>query len=580
MKKFSNRDTKRLLGLAFQEKSLLFFGFLALCVGSGVNLFLPQVLRDWLNSENPAQQFQFFLVLLVILFVLQGVSFYLRSLFFGIVGQRSVAGLRERLFSKILSRKISFFDKHNSADLLSRLHADTTLIQDAVSIRLSVLVRYALQVLVGTILMFLISPKLSFLLLLVLPLLVGMSMVLGKRLKAASKLQQEALAEANVVAEEDFALVRSVKAFVREAREEKRYDRVNSQVLAAGITRTKIAAFFASFVSSLMNLALALVAAYGAYLVSTSELPIGDLGAFLLYGLIVGVSFAFFTGSFSELSQAMGATERVFELLEAEDKENEYFHSGERNCPEKNRWNLRFDKVSFRYPERPEQVVIKGISFDIHAGKTTALVGPSGAGKSTIVSLLLRFYEPDSGLISLDGRSLQEFELSRYRESIAVVPQNPELFSDTLRNNLLFAKPSANDEEILEALRRAQLETFLKDLPKGLETNIGERGLQLSGGQKQRLAIARALLLKPSFIILDEATSSLDTENERLIQLALAELFEDTTALVIAHRLSTVQNADQLLVLDSGNLVEQGQHKELMKGEGLYQRLVESQALL
>ena len=526
---------------------------------------------------------------IVALFGLQAIAFYFRSLLFGVVGQNVVTTLRNRLYGALVRQCIEFFDRERVGDLVSRLSSDTVLIQDAVSVKLSVFIRYGFQVLIGVGLMFYISPRLASTILMTVPALVVVSMVLGRRLRKLSKLQQSELAISSAVAEETLGGIRMVRAYNQENFEINRYARANAQILTAGIKRTKISAFFQSFVSFLMNFAIVLVILYGMTLVNSGKLGLADLAGFLLYGVIVAVSFAFVAGSVGEFIQATGAADRVFELIDLSpvdlspvDLRTIDLSSGETRLETKSKvsvTSVTFNSITFAYPTRAEVPVLSDLSFSIEAGKVTAVVGPSGAGKSTLVALLLGFYVPTKGELKADGVYYTSLNPAAVRERIAVVPQDAQLFGVTIAENLLYGKPTATLEELRTVAKKANLLEFIDSLPNGFNTNVGERGIQVSGGQRQRLAIARAMLREPDLLILDEATSALDSENEALIQDALKELMRGRTSLIIAHRLSTIKNADTVLVLENGKLVQSGDHETLSNAAGLYKQLVTRQEL-
>lgn len=569
----------RLLPLVRREWKAFGLGLIALGGGAAINLLFPQIIRQFLQTHGAvgfAERSQQLALTLVALFAIQAVCFYFRSYLFGVVGQRVVAFVRARLFRIIIDRPIEFFDTNRTADLVSRLNSDCVLLQDAVSVRLSVFVRYSVQVIVGTLLMAALSPVLTVALLNIVPLLVGLSLLLGRKLRRVSRAQQEALGTSASIAQESFEAARLVRAFNREQFEVARYSDSNTQVLSLGLARTATASFFSSFVSFLLNVAIVGVLVYGVHLVGIERLTIGDLTAFLLYGVIVAVSFAFLAGGYTDLLQSLGATDRVFEVLELGEARSQKMsrpdiqvHSG----------RYEFRDVSFSYPGRPDIEVLHSLSFSIPEGKTTALVGPSGAGKSTIVNLMLGLYDPSRGEILVDGTDIATIDTQSLRQHIALVPQEQALFATTIAENLRYGKESASDEELLRACEQVNLLSFIESLPQGLHTLLGERGAQLSTGQKQRLAIARALLRDPKVLILDEATSALDSENEHLVQQALNTVLKGRTAVVIAHRLATIKGADQVVVLEQGRLVQQGTHESLSRETGLYRQLVERQEI-
>jgi ABC-type multidrug transport system fused ATPase/permease subunit len=573
---------KKLLSLLRPHIALFSFGMLALLLGAGVNLVLPEAARRAISPEHgellqkqPTTVALFF----VALFILQAIAFYLRTYLFGIVGQRVVATLRSKLYIQIINQPITFFDSARVGELVSRLTSDTALIQDAVSIKLSVLIRYSVQVLIGVALMLYFSPRLSITLLLILPILVMLSMILGKKLRALSKIQQTQLAAATIVAEETFGGMRIVKAFDRIAGEIIRFNEVNSKTLSAGIARAKLSAFFQSFVSFLMNSAIVGVLAYGVVLVHDQTLSVSDLTAFLMYALIVAVSFAFVAGGFSEFIQALGALDKVFEYIEAAPTSS-ITSKIYTPLPSLRENTLHINDLTFAYPSRSERTVLHNVSFAMPPGSVTALVGPSGSGKSSLVNILLGFYPVDERAITLGNTPLTEQLLERLRSSVGLVPQEGLLFGTSIRENLRYGRSDATDAEILALCDKLNLSELIKSLPEGLSTTPGERGIQLSGGQRQRLAIVRALLKNPDLLILDEATSALDSENESLVQELVADTMRGKTMLIIAHRLATVKDADRVIVLDRGTIVQQGTHEELCKIPGLYRAMVERQELL
>ncbi len=569
-----------LLSLVWPHTLLFTLAMIALAGGAGINLLFPELLRRLLREENfhyLADASLQVALILIGLFAIQGVCFYVRTYLFGIIGTKAVRDLQEKLYTNIIQQQIDFFDAQRIGDLLSRITADTQMIRDAVSVKLSVFIRYTIQIVGGIILMLTISVRLTLLLALVLPVIIGLSMFLGKKLKKLSRKQQEELAKASTIAEETISGVRIVHAFNQTGREISRFSKAVETLQNVSFDRVSVAAFFSSFVSFLMNAAIVGVLLYGSTLITGGTLSLGDLTAFFLYGVIVAVSFAFVAGGIGEFASALGATETIFELISSPFQHGLLGSENEGN--EMKNVTVRFQNVSFSYPARPEHEVLHEISFDIDAGSSVALVGPSGAGKSTIVQLLLGFYQPEQGAILLGDKDISQMNAFSLREHIGFVPQDPQLFAISIADNLKYGKPDATEAEIQDALKKASALDFVQSLPEGLQTFVGERGVQLSGGQKQRIAIARALLRDPALLILDEATSALDSENEHLIQQALQELMRNRTSLVIAHRLSTIQNADKVIVLDNGRVVQSGQHSSLAAEPGLYQTLVEKQEL-
>jgi len=569
----------RLIGLAKPFSKEILIGMIFLVGGSFINLLFPEVIRRLLNAENLtyiSQNTTTVILGLVLLITLQGFCFYWRSYIFGMVGHKAVAKLRKDLFKSLVTQDVEFFDTQRAGDLVSRLATDTVQVQTAVSLNISVLLRYGIQVIVGIILMAFMSVRLTLVIIILLPILIGISIFLGKKLKAASKAMQAELGKANIVAEETLYGVRTVKAFTQEFFEQGRYGSAIDNTLALARFRTWVAAFFASFTSVLMNGAIVAILAIGISLMNQGNLSIGDLTAFLLYGILVAISFAFLSSTFAEFSQALGAADRIFEIIDRDTKVERIGNQAKTNI---NNGEIIFDNISFAYPSRPDHEVLRSISFTALPGQSVALVGPSGGGKSTIVSLILRYYDPNSGEIIIDGNKIKDIDPSILRSSMAIVAQDPEIFSVTIEEILRYGKNEASQSEMEQACRDANLLEFIESLPKKFATHVGDKGIQLSGGQKQRLAIARAVLKNPKILILDEATSALDSANESLVQEAIHRVMKGRTTIAIAHRLSTVKNSDQILVIKDGQIVERGNHSELISKNGVYFELVTKQEL-
>ena len=560
-------------------------GLIALTFGSGINLVFPYIIRSILNQEYGLSLSSHLLPMtlgLIALFALQAVFFYYRHLFFQMAGYRVVAKLRNDLYAAIVKQDIAFFDASRVGDLLSRLSADTQLVQRAVTINVSVGLRYILQVVGGVAMMLYISWKLSVLILLLIPLIVGASYFWGKRLGALSKLMQGELARANVVAEESIGAIRTVRIFGGERDERARYAEANAAALHYGAARTRVAALFSSSMVFLQHSGIALSIWYGGELVLRGTLSIGDLTGFLLYCVVVAVSFGFLVGAWEEFMQAVGASERIFEILDSPPvvvTPTAPIAIPAREAIAADTPCVEFRHVTFAYPSRAELPVLSDISFTIPDGKSVALVGPSGGGKSTVAALISRFYDPQQGSILYRGVPLPDLALEDLRNEMSAVPQQPQVFSVSIRENIAYGRPSASSDDVVAAAKAAHIFDFAQSLPQGLDTLVGDRGVQLSGGERQRIAIARAILKDPKILILDEATSSLDSENEQLVQNALAALMRGRTSLVIAHRLSTVQHADLVLVLKGGAIIQRGTHHDLMREEGLYRSFVAHQLI-
>jgi len=571
----------RILQFARPQALLLTGGFIALILASGINLLFPWLIKELLNGNTGLSlkdNLQTVAIVLVGLFFVQALFFYVRHLMFHKAGYRVVADIRRKLYASMVGQDISFFDREKVGDLLSRLSSDTQVLQRAVTVNLSVAARYLFQVVGGVILMMLISPALSLSILAVVPLMIVAGAVWGKKLRLISKNMLEKTGEASTAAEESLGSIKTVRAFTGESRETDRYSEAVNQALDFGIARSRFGALFSSTMVFIMHSTIAVILCFGIQKVLSGDMSEGDLIAFVLYSGIVSVSFVFLLGVWDDFMSALGAGDRIFAVLDEIPLVSSPQNALE--IPKVHSSGLvEFEDVSFQYPSRPELSVLQGLSLRIEEGETVALVGPSGAGKSTIAALIPRFYDPAEGIISFKGVELKQLSTCSLREDIAVVEQNPQVFSVSVRENILYGKPDATDAELIQAIKSANLEEFIDRLPEGLDTLVGNRGIRLSGGEKQRLAIARALIKNASLLILDEATSSLDSVNEQLVQQALETLMKGKTCLIIAHRLSTVQHADKVLVLRNGQIVEEGTHSSLLAEDGLYKNLVNHQLL-
>lgn len=514
------------------------------------------------------------LVLLGIL-VVQAILSFFRVYWFVEVAEKSLAQIRKDLYLKLIRFPMEFFNKNRVGELGSRISADLSQIQDSITTTLAQFLRQLLFLIGGIIALTFVSGKLTLMMLAVLPVLVVVAIVFGRYIRKLSRKAQDQLAESNVVVEETLQGISNVKAFTNEAYESKRYAGNIQKVVAIALRNAKFRAGFISFISIGLLGVILCVVWFGSRMVYTGEISIGDLTKFILYSMFVGGAMGGFAELYTQLQKTVGASERVLELLQ-EEHEPIAVSPSESTAVESYRkldGNIRFDNVSFQYPGRAEVPVLRGVSFEASMGERIALVGPSGAGKSTIASLLLRFYEPTSGQILFDHIPSTEFTLTAIRSQVAIVPQDVLLFGGTILENIAYGKIGASQEEIEEAAHRANAHEFIQSFPDGYQTVVGERGVKLSGGQRQRIAIARALLKNPAILILDEATSSLDSESERLVQEALEELMKNRTSLIIAHRLSTIREADKIIVLDKGQVQESGRHQDLMLKDGLYRYL-------
>ncbi len=566
---------RRLFALARPEAGRLVVGTIALLATSGLSLAYPMFIRDIIDGvlEGGGQETINRLALLLVgLFALAGLFTALRSYLFTVAGEQVVARLRQHLYDSLVHQEVGFFDQHRTGELTNRLVSDTTVLQNTVTVNVSMLLRYALMGLGAVGILLWTSPKLTGVMLIVVPVVVLAAGFYGRLLRGVSREVQDALARSTEVAEETLSGIRTVRSFAREDRESARYGTAVDHTFELARRRARLAATFGGTASFAGYSAIAVVLWYGGTLLVQGEMSMGELTAFLLWTMTVAFSLGALAGLWEDFQKALGATERVFVLLDRKPT----VVSGERTI-EGVEGQVRLQDVRFAYPARPDQVVLDGIDVQLDPGQVVALVGPSGAGKSTVASLMSRFYDPERGRLLLDDVPYDELDTDWLREQVGVVAQEPILFATTIRENILYGRPSASSEEVEAAARAANAHEFVANFPEGYETLVGERGVRLSGGQKQRIAIARALLKDPSVLVLDEATSALDAESEHLVQEALSRLMEGRTTLVIAHRLSTVKEADRVLVLDGGHVVQEGRHADLVATEGLYRQLVERQ---
>jgi len=565
---------RRLVALARPEWRALVVGTTFLVIGSTMGLLYPQAIRVMIDGALSAglEEIDRAAIAMVGIFAVQSIAVALRYRIFTVAGEKIVTRLRAELYTGIISQEIAFFDSRKTGELTNRLASDTTVLQNTVSLNLSMGLRNLVTVVGGMGLLVWSSPRLTMVMLILVPPVALGAVIVGRRVGRLSRKVQDALAAAGEVATETIAGVRTVRSFSREPNESRRYADAAWSAFDLAKRRATVVALFLGTTSLAAFGSVALVLWFGGRQVAAGEMSVGALTSFILYTLIVALSLSALGDLWADFARAGGASKRVFEIF---DREPAMSSDGVR--PEVVTGRLTFDDVTFAYPGRPDVTVLDHLSIEVDPGRVIAVVGPSGAGKSTVASLVLRLYDPSQGAVRLDDRDLRELDPSWLRRQLAIVSQEPILFSTSIADNIRYGRDGATEEEIEAAARAANAHGFIVALPDGYETQVGERGVQLSGGQKQRVAIARALLRDPRVLVLDEATSALDAESEYLVQEALGRLMMGRTCVVIAHRLSTVRNAHRVVVIDRGRVVESGNHDELMALDGVYSRLVQRQ---
>ena len=570
----SLRPLRSLLPFLRPHRLLLGGALLALLVAAAAMLTLPVALRQLVDhglatadAKVVNRYFVGFLAAAVAFGVFAALRFYLVTW----LGERVVADLRQAVYRRVVRMDPSFFEVTKTGEVLSRLTADTTLVQAIAGVNLSITLRSILNVIGALVMLALTSAKLMAVILVMIPLVIVPLVGVGRQVRRLSRAAQDRIADPSSLVDETLNAIQTVQAFTLEGLQSERYREAVERSFETAIRRSRVRAVLTALGTMLVFGGITYVLWLGAHAVMAKQMTSGQLSQFLVYAAIVGTSAAALIEMWGEVQRAAGAMERLAELLDAQPAIAAPAHP--LRLPARVRGDIAFEQVSFRYPSRPETLALRDYTLSVRSGETVAVVGPSGAGKSTTFQLLLRFYDPASGRIRIDGLDIAQMDPQELRRQIGFVPQDTVLFGASARDNIGYGRPDAPAAEIEAAARAAAADEFLRALPEGYDTFLGERGMRLSGGQRQRIAIARAILKDPPILLLDEATSSLDAESERLVQAALAQLMRGRTTLVIAHRLATVLKADRIVVLDAGRLVAIGSHSELMRSNPLYARL-------
>lgn len=579
-----NRETLgkavRIFRFIGPHKWKFFLGLFFLAGTGAVALIFPKLMGDLMGLAGKMEDMDSLLqvantvgIQLLILFAFQSIFSFFRVILFVSVTENMLAGVRQEVYNRLIRMPMSFFSSRQVSELNSRVSADIAQIQETFTTSIAEFLRQSMIIIGGITIICFTSGRLALVMLSIIPVLAILTVFFGRKIRKISKGVQDNVADSNVIVGETLQGIANVKAFTNEAHEASRYKKTTSEIVKMAMKGGMARGSFFSFIIFCLFGAIVFIIWYVVKMKVEGDIQPDSMMSFLFYTVMVAGSIGGLPEQYAQIQRAVGATERVFDLLdepvEAIDLEKPLTAPSKRFDGE-----VFFENISFAYPSRKEFPVLKNISFNAKKGETIAIVGPSGAGKSTITNLILRFYNPDSGKILIDGKNAQGYSLTELRSQMAIVPQDVLLFGGTIKDNIGYGKQNSSMEEIVDAARKANALSFIESFPDKFETKVGERGIQLSGGQRQRIAIARAVLKNPSILLLDEATSSLDSESERLVQEALEKLMEGRTSFVIAHRLSTIRKADKIIVIDKGEVKESGTHEELIAiTDGLYRSL-------
>lgn len=562
----------------FPYKKQIIWASIALIVTAGLNLSLVQYVRIIVDQgfvAASANMLNQAIIGFLVIALLQAIGTFARFYWVSWLGERVTADLRKAVFSHIIGLHPAYFEANLSGEIQSRITTDTTLIQSVIGSSASIALRNLLLLLGGIVFLFITNPRLTSVVLICIPLVIGPIMFFGRKVRRLSRNSQDEIANVGAYVGESIQQIKTVQAYTHEADDRTRFAEHVEKAFNVALQRIKTNSILITAVMSLVFVAIGALIWVGGRDVINGLMSAGELTAFVIYAVMVAMAVAAISGVIAELQRAAGALERLMDLLHAENEieapENPRSFNGKPSGA------LALEKLTFAYPSRRQTLAIDDVSLAIEPGENVALVGPSGAGKSTLFDLILRFYDPNSGAIRLDGIDIRELDPLELRSHIAVVSQQPAMFTGNVWENIRYGRPEAGDEEVRKAAELAYADNFIEQLPEKYDSFLGESGVRLSGGQKQRIAIARAILKDPEILLLDEATSALDAESERQVQMALERLMRNRTSLIIAHRLATVKNVDRIVVFDSGKLIAQGTHRELLQSCALYENLARLQ---
>jgi ABC-type multidrug transport system fused ATPase/permease subunit len=575
-KRLSFADIKKLLGIyrfLLPYKWQVILSLVLLFLSTGVFFLLIGKFKEIIDADGLKYVNEIAISMGVVILI-QGVISYARIILITRFSESALADIRTSLYNKIITLPVEFFEKNRVGDLTSRINSDVTQLQEMLSWSLNEMLRQAVLLVGGVFYILYTNPKLGLVMISTFPVTVGLAFIFGRYVKKLGRKTQDELANANIVVEETFQGIQTVKAFTSEFLESARYRGFINAGVEHALRAGRFRALLVTFVITGVFGGIILMTWYGISEVKTGHLQMGELIRFVILTITIGASVATLGDLYSRLLKTVGASERLLEIFE--EKPELALEKNTATSVQEGR--IQFENVSFAYPTRTDVTTLKDISFSIAPGEKIALVGQSGSGKSTITRLLIRYYDADAGFINIDGKNVKDYNISDLRNSMGIVPQEVLLFGGSIKENIRYGKPDASDEEIRIAAEQANAVEFIDQFPEGMNTLVGERGIQLSGGQKQRIAIARAVLKNPRILILDEATSSLDSHSEKLVQDALERLMVGRTSIVIAHRLSTIRNVDRILVIKDGRIIEEGKHDDLiLQTGGVYANFLKMQ---